>query len=98
MPRAWRRISGPLMIPHMECWSPKPKEDMDFSKPVQRRVMGMIKGVKDLLYEGRQREQGLSILERTELCGDLLADFQYLKRPYRKAGDGLLTRVWRDML
>lgn len=65
-------------------------------RPVWRRVMKMIKGLEDLSYEGRQREQGLFSLEKTRLCGDLLAAFQYLKRPYRIAGNGLLTRACRD--
>ncbi|RMC06863.1 hypothetical protein DUI87_16313 [Hirundo rustica rustica] len=79
-----RNLMGFIMIPHMECssqlWSPEHK-DTDFSKPVQRRIMKMIGGLEDLFYEGRQRERGLFSLEKTRHCGDLLAAFQYLKRP-----------------
>lgn len=52
---------------------------MDFSKPVQRRVMKMIKGLEDLFCEGRKREQGLFSLEKMRRCGALLAAFQYLE-------------------
>lgn len=74
-----RDLRGFIMLSHMDCCSqllsPKHKEDMDFSKPVQRRVMKITRGLESLFYEGRQREQGLFSLEKTRLCGDPLAAF-----------------------
>jgi len=39
---------------------------------------------------------GLFSLEQRRLRGDLIATFQYLKRAYKKAGEGLFTRAWSD--
>ena len=35
-------------------------------------------------------------LEKRRLWGDLVAAFQYLKRAYKKAGEGLFTRACSD--
>jgi len=42
------------------------------------------------------RELGLFTLEKRRLWGHLTAAFQYLKGTYKKAGEGLFTRVCRD--
>jgi len=47
-------------------------------------------------YEDRLRELGLFSLEKRRLWGDLIAAFQYLKRAYRKDGEGLFTRGCSD--
>jgi len=69
---------------------------MDVLERVQRRATKMIRGLKNLSYEDRLRELGLFSLQRRRLRGDLLAAFQYLKRAYRKDGEGLFTRVCSD--
>ena len=56
----------------------------------------MIRGLENLSYEDKLRELGLFSLEKRRLRGDLLAVFQYLKRAYRKDGEGLFTRVCSD--
>jgi len=38
----------------------------------------------------------LKVLKKRRLRGDLIAAFQYLKRAYRKDGEGLFTRVCSD--
>ena len=63
---------------------------------VQRRAMKMIRGLEHLSYEDRLRELGLFSLEKRRLQGDLRAAFQYLKRAYRKDGEGPFTRVCSD--
>ena len=39
---------------------------------------------------------GLFSLEKRRLWGDLIAAFQYLKRGYKKAGEGVFTRACSD--
>jgi len=56
----------------------------------------MIRGLEHLSYKDRLRELGLFSLEKRRLQGDLIAAFQYLKRDYRKDGEGLFTRVCSD--
>lgn len=49
----------------------------------------MIRGLEYLLYEDRWREPGLLRLEKKRLQGNIIVAFQYLKRAYMKAGEGL---------
>jgi len=56
----------------------------------------MIRGVEHLSYEERLRELGLFSLEKRRLQGDLIAVFQYSKKAYKKAGEGLFTRACSD--
>jgi len=55
----------------------------------------MIRVIEHLLYEDSLKELVFSLEKRT-LQGDFIAVVQYLKRTYKKAGEGLFTRVWSD--
>jgi len=89
-----------LMRPHLEYyvqpWSPQHKKDMDVLGQVQKRAMKVIRGLEYLSYEERLRELELFSLEKRRLWGDLRAAFQYLKAAYKKAGEGLFTKVCSD--
>jgi len=56
----------------------------------------MTRGLEYLSSEDRLRELGLFSVEKGRLQGDLRAAFQYLKRAYRKDGEGLFARVCSD--
>jgi len=56
----------------------------------------VIRGMEHLSSEERRRELGLFSLEKRRLRGDLIAAFQYLKRAYKKAGEGIFIRECSD--
>ncbi|GAB0190949.1 hypothetical protein GRJ2_001560200 [Grus japonensis] len=86
-----------LMRPHLQyciqLWGLQHKKDIDLLEQVQRRTMKMIRGLEHLFYEDRLRELRLFNLEKRRLWGDLITAFQYLKGPYKKAGEGLFTKT-----
>ena len=49
-------------------------------------------------YGDRLGELGLFSLEKRQLSGDIIAAFQYQKRAYRKAGEGLFIRIGSDRM
>ena len=56
----------------------------------------MIREMEHLSYVERLRELGLFSLEKRRLQGDLIVAFQYLKRVYKKAREGLCARACSD--
>ena len=51
----------------MQFWGPQYKKDMELLERVERRVMKMIRGLKQPLYRDRLRELGLFILGKRRL-------------------------------
>jgi len=76
--------------------SPQHRKYMDLLEQVQRRATKMIQGIEHLSYEERLRELGLLNVEKRRFQRDLIAAFQYLKGAYKKAGEGLFTKVFSD--
>jgi len=91
--------STPVRVHLESCvqfWSPQHRKVIELLERVQKRAIKMVRGMERLSYEERLRELGLISLEKKKLRRDLTAAFHHLKGAYKKAGEGLITRVCSD--
>ena len=99
IPALYSAVMRPYLEYCVQFLIPQHKKDMELLERVQRRAMEMIRGLEHLHYEDRLRELGPISPEKRRLRGGLIVAFQYLKGPYRKAGEGLLfTRACSDRM
>ena len=71
-----------IVRPHLEyciqAWRPYRKKDIDTLERIQRRATKMIPELRDLSYEERLKECGLTTLETRRLRGDEIEVFKIL--------------------
>ena len=71
-----------IVIPHLEyciqAWRPYRKKDIDTLERIQRRATKMIPELRDLSYDERLKECGLTTLETRRLRGDQIEVFKIL--------------------
>ena len=71
-----------LIIPHLEycmqAWRPYRKKDIDTLERIQKRATKMVPELRDLSYEERLKECGLTTLETRRLRGDQIEVFKIL--------------------
>ena len=60
----------------MQAWRPYRKKDIDTFERIQRRATKIIPELRELSYEDRLRECGLTILETRRLRGDKIEVFR----------------------
>ena len=71
-----------IVRPHLEyciqAWRPYRKKDIDILERVQRRATKMIQKLRNISYEMRLKECGLTTLETRRLRGDQIEVFKIL--------------------
>ena len=61
-----------------EAWSPYLRKDIDMLEKIQGRATKLIPGLRDLRYEERLKECGMTTLETRRLRGDQIEVFKIL--------------------
>ena len=71
-----------IVRPHLEyciqAWNPYLRKDVDMLEKIQRRATKLIPGLRDLTYDERLKECGLTTLETRRLRGDQIEVFKIL--------------------
>ena len=71
-----------IVRPHLEyciqAWNPHRRKDVDMLEKIQRRATKLIPELRDLTYEERLKECGLTTLETRRLRGDQIEVFKIL--------------------
>ena len=71
-----------IVRPHLEyciqAWNPYLRKYVDMLEKIQRRATKLIPGLRDLTYEERLNECGLTTLETRRLRGDQIEVFKIL--------------------
>ena len=74
----YKAIVRPHMAYCIQAWSPYLRKDIDMLENIQRRATELIPGLRDIIYEERLKECGLTTLESRRLRGDQTEVFKIL--------------------
>ena len=74
----YKAIDRPHLEYCIQAWSPYLRKDIDMLEKIQRRATKLIPGLRDLRYEERLKECGLTTLETRRLRGDQIEVFKIL--------------------
>ena len=74
----YKAIVRPYLEYCIQTWKPYHKRDIDTLERIQRRATKMIPELRDLSYEERLKECGLTTLETRRLRGDQIEVFKIL--------------------
>ena len=90
-----------IVRPHLEyciqAWSPYLRKDIDMLDKIQRRATKRIPGLRDLSYEERLKECGLTTLETRRLRGDQIEVFKILKG-YENIDSNIFFKIKEDKI
>ena len=74
----YKAIVRPHLEYYIQAWNPHLRKDIDMLKKIQRRATKLVPGLRDLRYEERRKEYGLTTLETRRLSGDKIEVFNIL--------------------
>ena len=85
-----------IVRPHLEyciqAWRPYRKKDIDMLEGVQRRATKMIQKLRNISYEMRQKECGLTTIKARRLRGDQIEAFKILNG-YENVDRNIFSRL-----
>ena len=76
--RLYKSIVRPILEYCIQAWKPYRKNDIDMLERVQRRATKMIPELRNISYEMRLKECGLTTLETRRLRGEQIEVFKIL--------------------
>ena len=84
-----------IVRPHLEyciqAWNPHLKKHIDMLKNIQRRASKLLPGLRDVRYEERLKECGLTTLETRRLRWDQIEVFKILNG-YENTDSNIFSR------
>ena len=78
VPMYYKAIVRPHLEYCIQAWSPYLRKGIDMLEHIQRRATKLIPGLRDISYEERLKECGLTTLETRGLRGDQIEVFKIL--------------------
>ena len=91
----YKAIVRPHLEYYIQAWRPCRKKDIDTLERIQRRATKIIPELRDLSYEERLMECGLTTLETRRLRGDQIEVFKILNG-YENIDRNMFFRLKKD--